>query len=257
MHNYYFVAPSLPPLILGERPEITFEELMYRLQLNLSKEDLEKVATIRRMIDLQNIRDLYLQKPLDPRGNLNEKELDEALLIQDFLPEYVFDFLGQFEETKEKARHYSGLLARYFREEIEKSTGFLKNFLVFERELRLVLTALRAKKLHRDLARELQFEDFTDPMVAHILAQKDIEDYVPPLEFQDLKEQLQLHENNPWEQYRIIMKYEFDHIDEMTGYPLFSLDWILGYVARLLLVEKWLELDEIQAKEVLERYKNG
>lgn len=257
MHNYYFVAPSLPPLILGERPEITFEELMHRLESNLSKEDLEKVATIRRRIDLQNIRDLYLQKLLDPRGNLNERELDEALLVQDFLPEYVFDFLGEFEKEEEKARNFSGLLARYFREEIEKHTGFLKQFLIFQRELRLMFTALRAKKLHRDLTQELQFEDFSDPIVAHILAQKDAEDYIPPPEFQDLKDQLQAHENNPWEQYRIIMKYEFERIEEMTGYPLFSIDWILGYLVRLLIIEKWLELDEIHAKEILEKYKTG
>lgn len=257
MHNYYFVAPLLPPLILGERPEITFEELMYRLELNLSKVDLQKVATIRRMIDLQNIRDLYLQKPLDSRGNLNEKELDEALLVQDFLPEYVFDFLGQFEDTKEKARHFSGLLARYFREEIEKQKGFLKQFLIFERELRLVLTALRAKKSKRDLIAEFQFEDFIDPFVAHILAQKDAEEYIPPIEFQSLKEQLQFHEKDPLQQYRTVMEFTFQHIEEMTGYPLFSLDWILGYVARLLLVEKWLEQDEMQAKRILETYKSG
>ena len=53
------------------------------------------------------------------------------------------------------------------------------------------------------------------------------------------------------------MKYEFERIEEMTGYPLFSLDWILGYVARLLLVEKWLELDEDKAKQILEKYKTG
>jgi hypothetical protein len=29
-------------------------------------------------------------------GNLSEKELDQALLLQDGLPEYAFDFLDPF-----------------------------------------------------------------------------------------------------------------------------------------------------------------
>lgn len=257
MKNYYFVAPSLPPLVLGEIPEITFEELMERLQLNLSAEDLKKVSTLRLVIDLQNIRSLYLEQPLDPHGNLLEKELDEALLAQDHLPEYVFEFLGQFEETKEKARHFFGLLSYYYAEEIPKQSGFLKKFLIFQREIHLVLSALRAKKTGRDILEELQFEDFTDPFVAHILAQRDLDDYDPPLEYQELKSLLERCGNAPFEQHRAVVQFEFEKIEEMTGYPLFSLDWILGYIAQLMLVERWNKLDDQKGQDILNRYKTG
>jgi len=257
MHNYYFVAPSLPSLILGESPEISFEELIYRLELNLSEEDLKKIAVLRLLIDLHNVRALYLEQPLDPRGNLSEKELDEALLVEADLPGYVFEFLGQFEEDKEKVRHFFGLLSRYYAEEGQKHQGFLKDLLIFQREMRLVLAALRAKKTGRDIVAELQFEDFTDPLVAQILAQKDSEEYEPPMEFQDLKRNLDHCGEDPWEQYRTVVGYEFIKIEEMTGYPLFSLDWILGYVARLVLAERWNELDDKRGAEILERLKTG
>jgi len=257
MHNYYFVAPSLPSLVLSEVPDITFEQLMYRLNLNLSKEDLKKVSALRLSIDLENIRALYLDQPLDPRGNLGEKELDEALLVEADLPEYVFEFLGQFEENREKARHFYGLLSRYYAEEIAKQEGFLKELFTFERDVRLVLTALRAKRSGRDISEELQFEDFTDPIVAQILAQKDMEDYEPPMEYLDLKQGLLGCGDDPWEQYKTVIGYKFNRIEEMTGYPLFSLDWILGYVARLMLVEKWNELDEKRGKEIADKFKTG
>lgn len=257
MHNYYFVAPSLPSLVLGETPEITFDKLMIRLKLNLSKEDLKKIAVLRLTVDLHNIRALYSDEPIDPRGNLSEKELDEALLVEADLPDYVFEFLGQFDENKEKVRAFFGLLSRYYAEEIQRQKGFLKELLIFQREVRLVLAALRAKKTGRDILQELQFEDFTDPFVAHILAQKDMEEYDPPMKYQDLKQHLLGCGEDPWEQYRTVIGYEFMQIEEMSGYPLFSLDWILGYVARLMLAEKWTELNDERGSEFVQKFKTG
>lgn len=257
MNNYYFVSASLPPLVLGEKPDITFEELAHRLALNLTEEDLKKVQVLRLLIDLYNIRSLYLKQPIDPRGNLTEKELDEALLVQAILPEYVFDFLGQFEDNKDRVRHFFGLISRYYREEIPRHKGFLQKLLIFQRDLALVLLAMRAKKLRRDIVQELQFEDFSDPLVAQILAQKDAENYEPPQEFLDLKERLDAAGDDPWEQYKAVVSYEFEKIEEMSGYPLFSLDWILGYVARLLLVERWNELDRARGSDIAKKYKTG
>lgn len=257
MNNYYFVAPSLPPLVLGEIPEISFKYLMRRLQLNLSEKDLAKVRVLQRAIDLENIRALYAGRPLDPRGSLNEKELDEALLVEADLPEYVFDFLRQFDESKEKVRNFHGLLSRYYLEEIAEQKGFLKQLLILQREVRLVLTALRAKAAKRDIVAELQFEDFTDPIVAQILAQKDVEDYEPPIEYSELKQALNACGDDTLEQYKTVVGYFFDRIDEMSGYPLFSLDWILGYVARILLVEKWNELDPDKGEDLLRKIKTG
>lgn len=257
MHNYYFVAASLPPLTLGETPDISFEELSYRLSINLSKEDLEKVMVLKRYIDIQNIRSQLLEETLDPRGNLSEKELDEALLLESFLPSYIFDFLSLYEEKNEKIRHFSGLFIRYFTEEMKEQKGFLRNYLAFEREWRLVLLAIRAKKFKRDVVRELQFEDFTDPLVAAILAQKDMEQYEPPVDYQDLVDLLHACGDDPWAQFKVFSEYRFNKIEEMSGYPLFSMDWILGYMARLMLVEQWMALDEEKGKNILENFKVG
>lgn len=257
MGNYYFAAPSLPAITLGEKPELSFEELYIRLQLNLSKEDFKKVEVLRRFVDLENIRRLYLEQPVDQRGNLSEKELDEALLIQDILPQYVFDFLNQFEEKKEKLRHFFGVLSAFFREEMPKEEGFLKRYLTFERDLRLVLLGIRSKKIPTDLTFQLQFEDLSDPIVALILAQKDTDDFDPPQEFIELKERLRACGNDPWQQFQTVAHYRFEKIEELGSYFLFSIDWILSYVARLMIAEKWVELDEEQGKSKIIKYKTG
>ena len=257
MHNYYFLAASLPPLTIGEAPEITFEELEHRLKLNLSKSDLEKTVVLKRYIDLQNIRALLEGEPIDPRGNLTEKELDEAMLIQDILPEYVFDFLDHFENKEDKLRNFSGLYARYFSEEIPKQKGFLAEYLEFEREWRLVLIGLRAKRLKRDLISELQFEDFSDSLIAHLLSQKDMDEYEPPEPYLELKQLLKACANDPWQQYLLFSQYRFRKIEEMASFPLFSIDWILGYIARLMIVDKYNELNAELGKTILENFKTG
>ncbi len=43
----------------------------------------------------------------------------------------------------------------------------------------------------------------------------------------------------------------------MTGYPLFSLAWILGYVAKLLLVERYYQLDRAKGQDIVDKYKMG
>ncbi len=254
MANYYFTAASLPPLTLGERPELSFEELLGRLEINLTKDDVKQKETFLRYIDLNNIRALFLEEEVDPRGNLNEKQLDEALLLKSGLPLYVFDFLDQFETISEKLRQFSGLFSSFFNEEIPKASGFLKAYFTFEREWKLVMTAIRAKQQGRDVLPELQFEDSSDPLVASILAQKDAETFDPPVEYLSLKEKFLSCGPDPWQQYKVVAEWRFRQIEELVDRPLFSIDWIISYMAQLLLVEHWAELDETKGKMILDAF---
>ena len=257
MRKYFFVVPSLPPLNLRERPDLTFDDLMLRLEVSLSKSDLEKVKVLRRFIDILNIRALLMEEPIDTRGNLTEKELDEALLVRALLPDYVFDFLGQFEKVTDKIRNFGGLLARFFNAEIPKQKGFLRTYLTFEREWRLVMTALRAKLLGRDIARELQFDDPTDPFVAPILAQRDVSAYEPPPEYVELKEILASCAGDPMQEHRAFDAYRFKKIDEMSEVKSFEIDQVLSYVAQLIIVESYFELDAEKGNMILETFKSG
>ena len=257
MGNYYFVAASLPPLVLGEVPEISFEEFASRLELNLSKEDLEKTVVLRRIVDLFNLRALFQGGPIDPRGNFDEKEIDEALLQKEGFPEYVYEFLERYETKEERLLHFSQLLTLFFSEEIPKQKGFLKKLLSFEREWRLVILALRCKEAERDVAFEMQFEDFSDPLALQILAQKDVQDFDPPAEYRDLKEIYLSCDFDPWRQHLSIGKYRFAEIEEMVKKPLFSIDWILAYMAQLMIVEHWNELSSQKGMTLIEAIKEG
>ncbi|HEY2811036.1 MAG TPA: DUF2764 family protein [Rhabdochlamydiaceae bacterium] len=257
MKNYYYLVPSLPPLSLSEKPELSFEKLAANLEISLTREDLEKTRVLRCFVDINNIRFLLLEERIDPHGNLNEKQLDEALLIKNILPEYVFDFLDQFEKVSERIRNFTGLLSAYFVNEIPKASGFLKDYLIFERQSRLVLLALRAKRLGRDVVKELQFEDMNDPFIAQIIAQKDAERYEPPEEYKELEDLLASCYGDPWLENRVFAEYRFKKIEEMAEREQFTIDQILAYMAKLMIVEYILELDEEKGKLILDTFKIG
>jgi len=257
MGNYYFLAASLPPLILGEKPELSFVELCDRLEINLSKTDFAKTVVIRRYFDLLNIQSLFIEEAIDSRGNLSEKELDEALLIHNILPNYVFDFLDRYDTLTERIDHFTALIAQFFLEEIPLQKGFLKDYLSFERAWRLILLALRAKESKRDLVKELQYDDLYDSLVMQILAYRDAEQYDPPQEYREIKEIFISCGADPWLRNKTMAAYRFRKIEELVDRPLFHIDWILSYMAKVIVVESLAELDKERGQNVLETFKTG
>jgi hypothetical protein len=249
--QYYFVAAALPPLVLGLKPEITFQELRDLFFVNLKPRDLKQLEYLLRLHDLNNIRALWMNLPMDPRGNFSPKELEEALLVPDLLPSYVQDFLERYESTRDRLHYFSSLYVSLFQDMEKRGKGFLKRYYQFERELRLVITALRAKQSRRDLAQELQFEDVTDPFAAEIWAQKEAAEYTPPAEYAEVQRMFQ-EASEPRQLHLQLLAYKLHKIEEMEQAEPFSMDHLLGYAARLLILESWETLNREQGLSIVE-----
>lgn len=240
MAHYYYITTALPPLDIGVKPEISFKELKDIVAANATKSDLEKVGYLLQLIDLSNIRSLWMGMPLDERGVYTPKELEEELLVRENLPEFLDNFLDLYDSPADRLRNFPSLYASFYRDMEQKmKSGFLRQYFIMEREIRLVLSALRAKRFGRDIVRELQFEDSSEPLVMDILAQKDAAEYTPPKEYEDLKALFLNYVADPKQLYRALLEYRFKKIVEMEEGDYFSIDSILGYMARLLLVESW------------------
>ncbi len=239
--RYYFVATSLPLLSLRGEPELSFAQLKDDLAMNLTDRDLQSVRFLLEPIDLYNIKAFWLGSPLDERGTILGKELEEALLVREPLPAYVSDFLDAHDSDEERLRYFPSLVSSMY---LQKRDGFLSEYYAFEREVSCVLSALRAKKLGRDIVQEFQFEDPTDPFIAAIIAQKDAPEYVPPAEYEALKVLFVDNNLDPRKLAESLSKYRFEKLEEWESREHFTLDRILAYAARLLLVESVMEPTE-------------
>jgi len=247
--KYYYLATALPTISLKAKPDISFEELKFMLQINLRGKDYQKVKLFKKFIDITNLRLLWLNKEIDPRGNLNSAELEDAILIKDFFDDYVFDFLDRYEKTEDRLKYFSFLIASYFNDVKDSQKGFLKFYFNFERKLRLISTALRAKKLNKDILKELQFEDPADEFVAYILAQKDQDSFEPPHEFRRVKKIYKKYLQDPRTLHLKLLEYKFNQIEIFSEQKPFSVEQILSYAALLILVEDYYKLNEDIGRE--------
>lgn len=257
-HQYFFVGTTLPPLKIGEEPEITWLNLQRLLKDNLTNSDYAKTQVLRRYFDILNMRAFLKKESLDPYGNLDQNDIEEALLGESgFFPDYVMKYIDRYESNEDKVFHFPELIAAFFKEEVDDNQGFLKRYLLFERNLRLVLTAYRAKQLGRDMAKELQFENPEEGIIVQLLSQKDSKTFEPPEEFEDLKPILDENYNSPLALHKALNEYRFKKMDEMAGLDVFSFERILSYLASFFIVEKWMALDKEQGLQIVDNIIKG
>lgn len=254
MKNYYYLATILPKLEIGEKPDITYQEFVTLLKENLTKSDYDKTRRLRWLYDLRNIRAYWKGEPLDYWGNLNDVELEDVLLTREGgeLPDYLYKFLDEHESREDRKKYFPQVLTEYFANEARESSGFLRKFRSFERKMRLVITAYRARQLGRDLSVELQYEDPEDDIVAQLLAQKDAKTFEPPQDFEDLKRILDHNYGSPLELQKAIMQYIFDWIEDELTFDVFSINRILGYMVQFILVERTAKQDKEKGLKILD-----
>ena len=243
MANYYFVGTILPELQIGLEPEIKLDEFLFLLRQNLSVKDFSQIEGVRRYFDIENIRFFWTGQLLNEWSNFDSGSLEEALLTKVGLPSYVYDFMERYESLEKRLDHFSALYVDFFHHEIQLQQGFLKQLLIIERNIRLILAVLRVKKGGRDLLKEFQYEDPEDPLVSQIIAQKDASSYDPPTEYEELKKMFDANCLDPLALHKAILEYRYKKIGELTGLQVFTMDRILAYMFQLILAEKWVVLD--------------
>lgn len=253
MKRYYYLACALPKITLKVKPDINFEEIKFMLYVNLNKADLNKFMLFRRFIDITNLRLLWLNQEIDSRGTLNVAQLEDVILIKDVFPDFVFDFLDKYERKEDRLKYFSFLISSFFKEIIFNSSGFLKFYFKFERDMRLIMTAIRAKKLKRDISYELQFEDLHDDLVAYILAQKDMDSFVPPKKYEKIKNIYKKNVSDPKKLHLALLEYKFNKIEMFSERRPFTIDQILAYTALLMIVEDFYKLNTEMGKEKIEK----
>ncbi len=250
MAKYYFLLTFLPALSLEANPELELEDLKRLLAENISSREQAKIFDLLLLQDLLNIKSIWMNIPIEQTGNFSEKELQEALQVHGILPEYMYDFLDKYGSNEERVRFFSELLYNFFSQSRE---GFLQEYFYFERELRLILAALRAKEAQIDIQKELQFESADEPLIALILSQKEMPSFEPPHEWEWVKEIYQENKQEPLQLHKALAEARFRWLDEKEKEEIFSIDAVLIYLAKLYLVESWHRLSEQLGKSIMEK----
>ncbi|KPK32701.1 MAG: hypothetical protein AMS24_03355 [Chlamydiae bacterium SM23_39] len=254
MKKYYFLCCFFPVLNWQVKPELSFFELDRILRWHLSDKDKSLLKIFKQYVDIKNIKALLENLRLDPRSNLDEKGLDQSFLVGDFFPYLVFDFLKKYTGKEDRITNFASLLSNFLNYQIDNTKSpFLSFYFKMEREIRIVLSALRAKELKKDIVKELFFEDPRDPFINFIFSQKEDESLEVPKEYLQLKELFLKNKENPKHLEIALLKFKFfKNNDEMKKY-FFNIDQILGYLANLIIIEDLYFLMQHPKKEVVDK----
>lgn len=254
MAKYYFVGTFLPSLSFDAQPEISLEKLEILLIDNLTEKDYEKTLLLREFYDLLNLRAFWREEEFDPRGKLSPLEIEEALIDRVGLPDYIYEYVDRYPKKEDRLHQFPFLLAKYFQSAGSIKDRFLRHYLNLEREMRLVMTAFRAKKLGRDLIIEFQYEDPEEDLIAQLLAQQDAKTYEPPEKYKDLKEIFDKYGDDAMALQRALDQYRFDMVENMVDMAdTFSIERILAYLVQYMIVEKWSELDKNKGIQIVDK----
>lgn len=246
-----FAYSSLPPLKFNSGLPLSLRSFYDTLELNLSKAQKDKLISIRRIIDIKNILSFQTGVLFDPKGNFLESGLRLALSNNEYLPEYILNFLEENSDDKELEKNFSKLYAMFFHEEIKKGS-MTAEFLTFEKNLNLILFGVYAKKQGINIESYLQYEDLADPLVMHIILQsKNSGGFIFPFEYKDLEEKILSAGADPMKQYIAVSAYRFNYYMELVNNYSGSFKSICAYMMCLWILEEKALLDENKGREVL------
>ncbi len=258
MSHFFFLSSLLPELDLQVAPENSFDDLIFLYDENLSSYDKKLFHKMRAFTDLSNIARVLEGREIDSRGNLSEHELDEALLHQMFFCDELFRFLDSFEDKTSQVKHFSGIEMWFLKENAQKYSGFLSYYFRFEFELRSALASYRALQQGKsgvfdNLDKEVRGDDF----ITHLEAQTDLRSWQPLDLVSDLKEVLDKVGSDPVSEHTALTHYRFNKIQSGMEKSIFSMDYLLGYLALFMLVEDYQKLKKTQQHQWLDAVCEG
>lgn len=96
MSNYYFLSASLPTLVLGNKPALSWDNLLTLLQTHLDPSHLHQLGQVRRMIDLDNFILHWKGQPLSPYGFWSKSQLQDNLAVHERAEKPISVWLDQY-----------------------------------------------------------------------------------------------------------------------------------------------------------------
>lgn len=247
--KYYFLVAYLPEIDPDDR------KLKYRLadlleeKPQIAPEDWQEVELLLLAGDI-----LQIEKLLCGKDNLVEFTLYGRDFWQDQIkspkevPEWLSAFFTELSAREFSARHVDRLHGAYFDFAVQQAKHpFLRAYLLFERDLRNILSAVRARRKGLPPAEYLVGEnDLVD-----ILGRSSAEDFGIRKDY-DWIEQI-LKAENPLDIEQTVLRIRWEMVDALIEPNHFEFDVILAYLVKLQILERNLALNKAQGIEIIQR----
>jgi hypothetical protein len=247
--KYYFLASYLPEVHRDDiKIRITLGDLLEE-RFHIPEKDWKDIERVLLGRDI-----LIVEKLLAGKTILLENSLFDLEFWRDQIkspkegPEFILEFLRSVDLQGFALKEADRLYAAYF-DYVLASTenGFLEGYFRFQKDLRNILTALRARQKRLDPSEYLVGEG----EVVDILGSSTAEDFGLGAEYPWLESLMKAEA--PHQRQEMIDQIVWDYVDENAGPDPFEFSVILAYLLKLEILHKRLALSEEKGMEKVRR----
>jgi hypothetical protein len=247
--KYYFLVAYLPEIHPDDR------KLKYRLadlfgeKFQIAPEDWLDIELLLLAGDILQIERLLSGKDTAVEFTLYGRDFwKDQIKSPKEAPEWLSEFFEDLAARGFSARNMDRLYCAYFDFAIQKATNpFLRAYLLFERDLRNILSAVRARRKRLPPAEYLVGEsDLVD-----LLGRSSADDFGVRKDY-DWIEQI-LDAESPQEIEQTVQRIRWETVDAMIEPNQFEFDVILAYLVKLQILERNLALSKEQGLDIVKR----
>jgi vacuolar-type H+-ATPase subunit C/Vma6 len=247
--KYYFLASYLP--------EIHRDDIKIRISLgNLLEERFHILESDWKEIELLLLgRDIFvLEKLLAGKTVSMEHTVHSLEFWQEQIkspkegPEFVLDYLRMSDLATIGFKDIDRLYWAYFEYVLEATANdFMRDYYMFQQNLRNVVAALRARQKGLDPSEYLIGEG----EVVRVLSSSTAEDFGLSMEFPWIESLIKAE--TPHERQAVVDEIQWDYLDQHAGPDPFDFRVILAYLLKLEILERQLALSELEGMEKVRR----
>lgn len=266
--HYYYLVAGLSDLIFDSKAGLTIGEFREELRVNLHPDDFSLVSLLFLPHDNKNLFSFLTGKEgeWDEGGTYTfadfeeQKRVIESILKEkDVLPEYMVDIMTGFygsEEGVDEAQLRKKLSEGYIDMVLGSGNRFLEQWIRYDTDINNIYTFLNAKKLGLDVEKHLIGGDSLADELRELY--RSGKDFVIPIEPDYAQAIFRIATENEFHEAEKKTDLErWSYLDSLTFFEYFTIDQVLGYLVRFLIVKRWERLDPETGKKMLKMLVEG
>ncbi len=264
--NYYYLVAGLPDIILDDgKLSVSFGELMQEISEQIDVSDRELLKLLRFPFDNQNLVSIIDKKEIafDSRGYFSREELSEGIKNPDILPAYMQEYLeAVINEGKEL---FAGLAKEdqltwlFYDAVTSHDNAFVAEWFSFERDLKNLIAGINYRRQIEHI--EALGTEREKPVNMIVLGRNEVAEAILRSNAPDFG----IGSSVPWVEQVIaaskgsLIEFEkaldtlrWNILNDLTCFSYFSIETILAFVIKLLMVERWKNLDPEAGRDRLD-----
>lgn len=242
-------------------PEISWDDRKLSLSVHDFREQAKDFITgeDEKLLDLfflplDNVQVLRLLNKIEPDANLQTvyplKQLeDEVQEPGGLLPSYLDRFIRDFkdEHLDQEMTPENALSRMYYEYMMRTDNKLVGTYAEFSMNLKNLVTALNCRKFGRDIHREV----IGDNEFALALKTSGSKDFGLSMDYPYVEKVIALMENdNLVERERGLDLLIWDFLDEAVVFEYFSIERVISFMLRLMIVERWSKMSSESGRRV-------